>query len=168
MSRDALNAGTIISKDLLFKDVRPSDRREHGERFPLGFVEWELNGDPYFYENHHLTPRPVQPTVDDDARQWWIFYNTAKFSGKKLVVEPAASFEVTEPGVYSIFVWSGQGTYAGREVKGGDPHLDELLVTHDAAVRPHLVTNTGTDDLVVLSFFGPDLQPQAPTLPVWS
>ena len=52
----ALNAGRIISKDLLFKDVRPQDRQEHGERFPLGFVDWELNGDPYFYENNHLAP----------------------------------------------------------------------------------------------------------------
>ena len=55
----ALNAGRIISKDLLFKDVRPEDRRAHGERFPSGFVDWELNGDPFFYENHHLTPQPV-------------------------------------------------------------------------------------------------------------
>ena len=31
----ALNAGRIISKELLFKDVRPEDRAEHGERFPL-------------------------------------------------------------------------------------------------------------------------------------
>ena len=37
----ALNAGRIISKELLFKDVRPEDRRMHGERAPLGFVEWE-------------------------------------------------------------------------------------------------------------------------------
>jgi hypothetical protein len=162
----ALNAGKIISKDLLFKDVRPEDRRQHGERFPLGFVEWETNGDPYFYENNHLSPQPIEPGPGPGAREWWIFYNTRKFSGKKLVVEPGARVDVTEPGVYSLLVWSGSGRYCGREVKGGDPGMDELLVSYDAAVAPHSVENTGRDDLVVLKFFGPDVQTTAPTTPV--
>ncbi|GIG88411.1 cupin domain-containing protein [Plantactinospora endophytica] len=89
----ARNAGRIISKELLFKDVRPADRHEHGERFPLRFVEWDLNGDPYFYENNHLAPRPVAP---DGGREWWIFYNTPKFSGKKLVV-PAGQRHASRP-----------------------------------------------------------------------
>ena len=63
----ALNAGRIISKELLFKDVRADDRRRDGERAPLGFVEWELNGDPYFYENNHLTPQPIA-----GGRESWI------------------------------------------------------------------------------------------------
>ncbi len=90
----ALNAGKIISKDLLFKDVRPEDRRAHGERFPLGFVEWEVNGDPYFYENNRLSPQPIEPGPGAGASESWIFYNTRKFSGKKLVVEPGASVDV--------------------------------------------------------------------------
>jgi hypothetical protein len=162
----ALNAGKIISKDLLFKDVRPEDRCAHGERFPLGFVEWEVNGDPYFYENNRLSPRPIEPGPGVGATEWWIFYNTRKFSGKKLVVEPGSSVDVREPGVYSLLVWSGSGRYVGHEVKGGDAGLDELLVSHDVAVRPHTVENTGSDDLVVLKFFGPDIQPAAPTTPV--
>jgi hypothetical protein len=44
----ALNAGRIIPKDLLFKDVRPHDRASFGERFPLRFVDWETNGDPWW------------------------------------------------------------------------------------------------------------------------
>jgi hypothetical protein len=73
---------------------------------------------------------------------------------------------VREPGVYSVFVWSGQGTYAGLAVHGGEPGMDELVVTHDAATREHAVHNTGREDLVVYTFFGPDLQPDAPTIPV--
>jgi hypothetical protein len=159
----ALNAGKIISKDLLFKDVRPEDRREHGERFPLGFVEWEANGDPYFYENNHLSPHPVDEEPGAGARETWIFYNTSKFSGKKLVVEPGATITTREPGVYSLLVWSGSGRYAGHDVKGGDSGMDELLVAYDTAVAPHTVDNTGNEDLVVLKFFGPDVQPSAPT-----
>ncbi|MDX6367880.1 MAG: hypothetical protein QOK30_2956, partial [Nocardioidaceae bacterium] len=162
----ALNAGKIISKDLLFKDVRPEDRRAHGERFPLGFVEWEVNGDPYFYENNRLSPQPIEPGPGAGASESWIFYNTRKFSGKKLVVEPGASVDVTEPGVYSLLVWSGSGRYGGHDVRGGDATLDELLVSHDVAIRPHPVENTGSEDLVVLKFFGPDIQPAAPTTPV--
>lgn len=163
----ALNAGKIISKDLLFKDVRDEDRRTHGERFPLGFVEWELNGDPFFYENHHLVPQPI---TDGQAAgtESWIFYNTAKFSGKKLVVPPGQEFRLVERGVYNILVWAGSGTYAGHEVCGQDAQLDELLVTHEAAIAPHLVRNTGTQDLVVFKFFGPDINPDAPVSRVWS
>ncbi len=51
-------------------------------------------------------------------------------------------------------------------MKGGDASRDELLVAHDVAVRPHSVENTGSEDLVVLKFFGPDIQPAAPTTPV--
>ena len=54
----ALNAGRIISKDLLWKDVRAEDRETKGERFILELIDWEANGDPYFYEHHHLSPQP--------------------------------------------------------------------------------------------------------------
>src|SRR3712207_9299990 len=89
----ALNAGRIISKDLLFKDVRPADRQAHGERFPLGFVDWELNGDPFFFENRHTTPQPVAGAAQPGGEQWWIFYGSRRFSGKKLVVRPGRSEE---------------------------------------------------------------------------
>lgn len=157
----ALNSGRIISKDLLFKDVRPQDRREHGERFPLGFVDWSANGDPFFYENHHLSPLPAS-TRHASASETWVFYGTPKFSGKRLVVEPGGTVEVTEPGVYSVFVWSGSGTFAGHEVRGGQAGLDELLVSHETATRPHRVVNTGREDLMAFSLFGPDLHPAVP------
>jgi hypothetical protein len=159
----ALNAGRIISKDLLFKDVRPEDRAAEQERFPLRFVDWETNGDPWFYENRHLTPQPVAGS-SGDGEESWIFYNTDKYTGKRLVLPPGGARRVQEPGVYSVFVWSGRGTYAGLEVRGGEPGLDELVVTHGAATRPHEVSNTGSEDLVVYSFFGPDLQPGAPAI----
>lgn len=163
----ALNAGTIISKDLLFKDVRPEDRERHGERFILGMIDWELNGDPYFYENRHLPPVPVDAAEQPGGREWWIYYNTTKFSGKKLVVRPGQAFTSRENGVYSLLVWSGTGTIAGHEVQGGRPGRDELLLVHDAAVAAHDMVNTGREDLVVLKFFGPDVNPDVPMLPRW-
>ncbi|NBE93891.1 hypothetical protein FE391_30640 [Nonomuraea sp. KC401] len=159
----ALNAGRIISKDLLFKDVRPRDRERHGERFPLGFVDWETNGDPWFYENRHLSPQPVHG-ADGDGEETWVFYNTTKYAGKRLVLPPRGVHRLREPGVYSVFAWAGEGRFAGHEVRGGEPGRDELVVTHDAATRVHEVVNTGHQGLVVFLFFGPGLHTGAPSI----
>lgn len=163
----ALNAGRIISKELLFKDVRPEDRAAHGERFPLGFVDWAVNGDPWFYENRHLTPVPVTDGSGGpaDGEETWVFYNTDKYAGKRLVLPSGGRHRLREPGVYSVFAWSGRGTLAGHELAGGDPGRDELVVTHAAATRDHDVVNTGLEDLVVYLFFGPDLHGAAPRIP---
>jgi hypothetical protein len=163
----ALNAGKIISKELLWKDVRPQDRERHGERFILELIDWKENGDPYFYENHHLSPQLVESTRQPGGEEYWIYYNTTKFSGKKLVVKPGASFTSVERGVYSVLVWSGRGTFGGLPVEGGDPARDELLVTHDRATGGVEVRNTGGEDLLVITFFGPDLNPDVPMLPRW-
>lgn len=163
----ALNAGKIISKDLMFKDVRPEDRAAHGERFILELIDWEANGDPYFYENRHLVPVRVAGNTQQGAEESWIYYNTTKFSGKRLVVQPGHAFTSRENGVYTLLVWSGHGRIAGHEVRGGAPGLDELLVTHAAAVAAHEVVNCGDEPLVVLKFFGPDINIDVPMLTHW-
>jgi hypothetical protein len=159
----ALNAGKIISKDLLFKDVRSEDREAEGERFPLGFVEWTENGDPHFYEHHHLSPRPTQ-ACGVGVEESWVFYGSAKFCGKRLTLQPGASVSLVEPGLYSVFVWSGEGEVAGQVVRGGDHAFDELIVSHDTATRPHEVRCTGTEPLVLFNLFGPDLHGDVPSL----
>jgi hypothetical protein len=161
----ALNAGQIISKDLLFKDVRREDREAEGERFPLRFVDWAENGDPHFYENHHLRPQSTG-VAGDGVDEAWVFYGSSKFCGKRLTVQPGETVTLVEPGVYSVFVWSGAGTFAGHEVRGGDHALDELVVSHDTAVRPHEVRCTGAEPLVLFSLFGPDLHHAVPSLGV--
>jgi hypothetical protein len=158
----ALNAGKIVSKELLFKDVSAVDRAKYGERYLLEWVDWEANGDPFFYENHHLSPQSVvdEPGVRED----WIYYGSTKFSGKRLVLAPGARHTAQERGVYSMFVWQGTGTVDGHEVTGGQPGQDELLIIHDRAVRPHDIVNTGQHDLEIITFFGPDINPHVPTI----
>ncbi|HET8527093.1 MAG TPA: hypothetical protein VFM81_10730, partial [Actinomycetota bacterium] len=160
----ALNAGTIISKELLWKDVRPEDREAKGERFILELIDWEENGDPHLYENHRLTPLPIEDTRAPGGEESWIFYDTPKFSGKRLVVEPGSSFTGRDDGVYTVFVWRGSGTYGGLEVRGGEPGLDELIVTHDRASRGVEVRNTGTEELMLITFFGPDVNHDVPRI----
>jgi hypothetical protein len=160
----ALNGGSIISKELLWKDVRPQDREAKGERFILELIDWDENGDPYLYENHHLSPKPIESTRAPGCEESWIFYDSPKFSGKRLLVEPGCSFVGRDEGVYSVFVWRGSGTYGGLEVRGGEPGMDELVVTHDRAVRGVEVQNTGSDDLEAITFFGPDVNAAVPTI----
>jgi hypothetical protein len=163
----ALVAGKIISRDLLFRDVRPEDRLQQGERFILKMIEWDLNADPYFYENRHTPPIAVAQSRQAGGEEAWIFYNSTKFSGKKLVVQPGQIYTSLDQGVYTLFVLSGEGVYGGQRVVGGQPGLDELVVTHGRATTPLNVENTGRDMLTVIKFFGPDVNPDVPMLPHW-
>jgi hypothetical protein len=160
----ALNGGTLISKELLWKDVPANVRAAQGERFILELIDWAENGDPYFYENHHLSPQLIEASVHDGGEESWIYYNTAKFSGKKLVVRPGASYTTVDRGVYTVFVWSGSGSFGGVPVEGGHPGRDELIVAHDRAVRGVRVENTGSVDLLAIKFFGPDINTDVPMI----
>jgi hypothetical protein len=161
----ALNAGKIISKELLFKDVHPDDRKRLAERAILNQIDWELSGDPYFYENRHMSPQPVAGSRQAGGEEFWIYYNTHSFSGKKLVVKPGGRYSSVDKGVYNILVWRGGGLFDGHEVQGGDHDRDELLVSHAKAVTPLTVENTGREDLVIIKFFGPDINMDVPMIP---
>jgi hypothetical protein len=161
----ALVAGKIISKELLFKDVRKEDRERLGERAILNQVDWEVSGDPYFYENRHMSPQPVAETQQAGGEEYWIYYNTTKFSGKKLVVKPGQRFRSVDKGVYNVLVWRGRGRYDGHEVKAGDFGYDELLVSHAKATTPLWIENTGAEDLMIIKFFGPDVNLDVPMIP---
>ena len=160
----ALNAGKIISKDLLFKDVRKEDREKIGEKIILDQLDWPANGDPYFYENHHLANIFIEETKQDGGAEHWVYYNTTKFSGKRLIVKPGQSFTSKEKGVYNILVWKGQGTYDGQKIEAGNFQCDELLISHERAIRPLTVKNDGKKDLLIIKFFGPDINPDAPRI----
>jgi len=161
----ALNAGKIISKELLFKDVHPDDRKRIGERAVLNQIDWEVSGDPFFYENRHTSPQPVAGERQPGGEETWIYYNTRRFSGKKLVVKPGGTFTSVDKGVYNILVWRGSGRYDGHEIAAGDFHRDELLVSHARAATPIAIENTGREDLMIIKFFGPDINPDVPMIP---
>ncbi|MHB8278073.1 MAG: hypothetical protein ACYDIA_10535 [Candidatus Humimicrobiaceae bacterium] len=160
----ALNAGKIISKDLLFKDVRKEDRGKIGEKIILSQLDWPANGDPYFYENHHLPNVFIEETKQDGGTEHWVYYNTTKFSGKRLIVKPGQSFTSKEKGVYNILVWKGSGTYDGHKIQSGNFECDELLISHERAVQPLTVKNDGKTDLLIIKFFGPDINMDAPKI----
>jgi hypothetical protein len=156
----ALNAGTIVSKELLYKDISAEDRERLGERAPLRWVDWKANADPRFYENRLLRPQIFRE--EEGADEAWLFYGTPKFSGKRVRLAPGARITDVENGVYNLFIWQGEGTVAGQSVRGGSLGEDELLLVHSAATAPHEIVNTGTTDLLLVKFFGPDINPDVP------
>lgn len=160
----AVAEGRLLPKAYLFKDVRPRDRRQLGERFLLEWVDWPLNGDPNLYEHRHLRPRLIHASVQPGGEEHWIFYGTPKYSGKKLTVRPGMSYTSVEKGVYSLFAWRGSGAVSGHPVVAGDPFADELLISHHVAIRPHIVTNTGQSELLLMKVFGPDVNANTPSV----
>jgi hypothetical protein len=156
----ALNAGRIISKDLLFKDVSMQDRNKLGERAVLRWIDWDANGDPEFYSRRHIVPTPS--FIAAGVEEAWIFCGTTKFSGKRLRLAPGARMTSLEGGVYNLLAWNGTGTVAGYPVTGRRPGQDELLLLHKAATQPHEIINIGQDELLLVKFFGPDINPNAP------
>jgi hypothetical protein len=160
----AKNAGKIISKDLLYKDVCDEYRKTKAERAIIEQINWEESGDPYFYENHHLPNVFVQESKQEGGVEHWIYYNTTKFSGKRIKVKPGASFTFTEKGVFNILVWRGKGSFDGHRIEAGNFECDELLVSHDRAIRPITVKNEGAGELLIIKFFGPDINMDAPMI----
>jgi hypothetical protein len=149
--------GWKVSKQLLSKDIPPEEYKEKGERAALDQLLWKENGDPYFYEHHHTPPVETDVHGSEGVSEQWIYYNTTRFSGKRLVLKPGAKFSSREKGVYNIFVWRGAGRVGGQEIAGQKFDADELLVTHDAAKAGVLYENTGKADLELFKFFGPDI-----------
>lgn len=43
--------------------------------------------------------------------------------------------------------------------------MDELLIIHETAIDNILIKNTGTEELIIFKFFGPDVNSNVPMLP---
>lgn len=166
----ALYRGKILPKDKLFHDIRMSDREKYGEKIILKQIDWEKSGDPYFYENRHTPPIMIINNMKnrENGQEYWIFYNTNKYSGKKLIVYPGKKFESIENGVHSIIVWKGKGKINGSYVEGKKFNFDELVVSHYTAKRLTIIENSSDTNLELYKFFGPGINPGVPMLPFYS
>jgi len=148
--------GIDIPKSWLYKDIPREEYCQKGERAALDQIIWELNGDPFFYENRHTPPVPIQGSPDGSSEEW-IYYNSTKFSGKKLVIEAKQKVISRDKGVYNLLVWQGSGTIEGLPIAGGDVGRDEVLVVHERAVAGVTIENQSEKDMVIFKFFGPDI-----------
>ncbi len=153
-----------IDKSLLHKDI-PDDRwNSKHEASALDLADWELNGDPYFYENRHLTPIKIQGSVQTGGFEEWISYNTHKFSAKKLTVYPGKTYKSRDKGIYTFFVWKGSGSIDGVPFTGKDVGNDELLVVHEKAASELVIRNEGKEELIIFKLYGPGINKDVPFL----
>ncbi len=163
MLQAVLSDGTQIPKGALWKDVHPDDKAKHGVNAVVEQVDWELTADAHFTENYRLVPSMKQER-EAGAKEQWIYYggDNPKFTGTKITVDPAKTFVSQDKGVYSVFVWDGEGTFGGVPIQGtadqvGDHTRDELIVTYERAMKPLEIKNTGNQPLLLIKFFGPDI-----------
>jgi len=153
---------TFISKDLLWKDVLDEDRQKYGEKIILEMIDWQTSGDPDFYTKRHTPPILIKDSIQGGSKEYWIYYNTNKFSGKKIYVKRGEKYFTKDDGVYNILVWRGTGLFGGIEIQGGNPSKDELLITHNRAIGGVEIINTGSQDLEIIKFFGLDVSKNVP------
>ncbi len=150
-------------KELLVKDVPKA--RQNDLDYLVSLLDWDLNIDPYFYENRYMPPKPVAPPEQMRAEGYeenWIVYKSDFFSAKELTVLPGKSAVIKDDGPYGAIVIQGKGSFGVLDIDSpamirfGQMTQDELFVTADAAKEGIRITNTSdTDNLVMLKHFGP-------------
>ncbi|MFZ4615910.1 MAG: hypothetical protein ACOYM2_06915 [Rectinemataceae bacterium] len=153
-----------IDKALLHKDIPRETWEREGESSALSLVDWELSGDPFFYENRRIAPIPINAQLASSFSESWIIYNSRKFSAKRLVVAPGGSAHSQDAGAYTLFVWRGCGQVDGHSLSAGEAGKDEYLVSQAKAMSRVEISNSGTEDLVVFKLFGAGVNPDVPFL----
>ncbi len=166
MLQAVLSDGTQVPKEALWKDVHPDDRAKYGVNAVVKQVDWELAADANFTERYKLVPT-LRQEKKGAGKEEWIYYGgrRPKFTGTKVTVKPGKTFVTRDKGAYNVYVWDGQGTFGGLPIRGtadrvGDHSKDELLVTYARAIRPLEMKNTGRKPLMLIKFFGPDINVQ--------
>ncbi|MDR3232561.1 MAG: hypothetical protein LBT46_02650 [Planctomycetaceae bacterium] len=161
-----------VSWDLLVKDVPKG--KKHDLDYIVGMLDWERNIDPYFKQNNYVEPIADEEQSGDGYWDRWIVYGKIDgkqiFSAKELTVYPGAKAEIRDPGASSWIFVQGHGKVGNLTVDtpimlrfGAEPN-DEIFVTAAAAKNGFVVENSGSEPLVALRYFGPDVHKSMPNI----
>jgi hypothetical protein len=168
----SLVEGREVPWSLLVKDMPPEKHRDLD--FIVGQLDWERNVDTHFKEHNYLEPIVDADRSGDGYTDRWIVYGTIDgrqlFSSKELTLEPGASCILRDPGASGWITVQGCGRIGRLEIQtpamirfGADTE-DEVFITHEAARRGVRVENTGSEPLVGLRYFGPDVHEKLPKI----
>jgi hypothetical protein len=105
----------------------------------------------------------------------WIVYGKINgeqpFSAKELTVQPGVKCTIRDNGAYGLTVVQGRGRMnrltlnSPKMIRFGELTEDEVFCSEPAAKGGVVFENTSeAEDLVVLRYFGPDANPDAPEL----
>lgn len=155
--------GRYVPWDLLVKDMPPEKHQDLD--FIVGQLDWDKNVDPNFKDNNFL-----EPIVADQGEGWvdrWVVYGRVDgkqlFSSKELTIEPGAKCTLKDPGASGWITVQGSGRIGKLKlqtpviVRFGQTTDDEVFISHKAATAGVEIENTGSEPLVGLRYFGPDV-----------
>lgn len=163
--------GRSVDRELLVKDV-PADRA-HDLDHLVAQLDWDGNVDPHFRKNHFLEPVLVADTLDQGYADRWVVYGRVRgqlwFSARELTVDPGCTCTIVDPGASCFIVVQGEGLANGQPIRSpamiGFHELteDEYFVTDSAARAGVTYRNrSSTEPLVLLRYFGPEVDTDAP------
>jgi len=169
----SLVEGREVPWALLVKDM-PKEKHKDLD-FIVEQLDWEANVDPNFKANHYLEPIVAAGSDKDGYVDKWIVYGKVRgeqlFSAKELTVHPGQKATIKDNGATGILCVQGEGRI--NKLKLISPKMigfydlteDEYFVTESAAKAGVTYENTSaTEPLVVLRYFGPEVNPDAPNI----
>lgn len=169
----SLVEGRYVPWDLLIKDM-PKERHQDLD-WIVGQLDWEANVDPQFKDNHYLEPVPVADTRSEGFVDRWIVYGKINgqqyFTAKELTVDPGVKCTVKDNGAYGLITVQGKGRInqltldCPKLIRFHELTEDEVFCTATAAREGVTFENTSdVEPLVVLRYFGPEVNPDAPEM----
>jgi len=168
----SLVEGREVPWSLLVKDV-PEDKHQDLD-FIIGQLDWEKNVDTHFKESNYLEPIVDESRSGDGFTDRWIVYGTIDkaqlFSAKELTVEPGRKCKLQDPGASGWITVQGSGRMGKLKlqtpamIRFGADTEDEVFITHGAATSGVEIENTGSEPLVGLRYFGPDVHNKLPAV----
>jgi hypothetical protein len=104
----------------------------------------------------------------------WVVYGRIDgkqlFTAKELTLNPGVKVKIKDNGCYGLITVQGSGWIARQRlqtpamIRYGELTEDEVFVTYDTARSGVTFDNTGSEPLVTLRYFGPDVNPDAPNV----
>jgi hypothetical protein len=162
--------GRYVPWSLLVKDMPPDKHQDLD--FIIGQLDWERNVDTHFKEHNYL-----EPIVADQGSGYvdkWIVYGRVDgqqlFSAKELTLEPGAKYTLKDPGSSGWITVQGKGRMGKLNlqtpamIRFGQETEDEVYISAEAAARGVVIENTGSEPLVGLRYFGPDVHTSVPNV----
>jgi hypothetical protein len=169
----SLVEGREVPRALLVKDIPPEKHSDLD--FIVNELDWDANIDSNFKEHHYLEPVPAANFHSEGYIDRWVVYGRIDgqqyFTAKELTIEPGVRCTIKDNGAYGLIVVQGSGRM--NRISLNCPKLvrffemtdDEVFCIEQAARSGVVFENTSeNEDLVVLRYFGPDVNPDAPAV----
>jgi hypothetical protein len=169
----SLVEGREVPWSLLVKDVPPEKHQDLD--YIVEQLDWPRNVDPNFKANNYLEPIVHTGSEAEGFVDKWIVYGRIDqdqfFTAKELTVLPGQSVTIKDNGASGVIVVQGQGKANNltldcpKMIGFQELTNDEFFITETAARAGVRYTNTSTTEpLVMLRYFGPEVNPEAPAI----